>query len=220
MVVFGAPKGHRRSYKQWEEGDLAPQVAFEILSPSNTRAEMNKKFEFYQEHGVEEYYLYDPDKNELMGWLQQGERLVAIPQMEGWVSPRLQSRFETRSDLLELYGPDGKRFETYVQISERAEQEVQRAEQAIQRAEQADQRAEQADQRAEQADQRAEQADQARYDAIPRLLGLGLSVEQVAEESWGLRSNKSTKGTLRRLLAISRTCLTGSGTKERPFGNC
>jgi predicted transposase YdaD len=30
-------------------------------------------------------------------------------------------------------------------------------------------------------DERAEQAEQARRDAIPRLLGMGLSVEQVAE---------------------------------------
>ena len=42
-------------------------------------------------------------------------------------------------------------------------------------------RAEQEQQRAEQERQRAESADQARRDAIPRLLAMGLSVEQVAE---------------------------------------
>src|SRR3954453_12869512 len=26
MVVFGSPKGHRGSYKQWEEGGIAPRV--------------------------------------------------------------------------------------------------------------------------------------------------------------------------------------------------
>lgn len=35
MLSFGRPKGHRSSYKQWEEGGLAPQVVFEVLSPSN-----------------------------------------------------------------------------------------------------------------------------------------------------------------------------------------
>ena len=29
MVVFGRPDGERRSYKQWEEDNLAPQVVFE-----------------------------------------------------------------------------------------------------------------------------------------------------------------------------------------------
>ena len=63
----------------------------------------------------------------------------------------------------------------------RVEQERQRAEQAQQRAEQAQQRAEQAQQRAEQERQRAESADRSRLDAIPRLLAMGLSSEQVAE---------------------------------------
>ena len=35
MVVFGRPKGRRDSYRQWEEDGIAPQVVFEILSPSN-----------------------------------------------------------------------------------------------------------------------------------------------------------------------------------------
>ena len=38
MVVFGRPKGYRGSYKQWEEGGIAPQVVFEILSPGNRSA--------------------------------------------------------------------------------------------------------------------------------------------------------------------------------------
>ena len=35
MVAFGRPKGDRGSYKQWEEGGIAPQVVFEVLSPGN-----------------------------------------------------------------------------------------------------------------------------------------------------------------------------------------
>ncbi|MFO8039648.1 MAG: Uma2 family endonuclease, partial [Sodalinema sp.] len=34
MVVLGRPDGDRGSYKQWEEDNIAPQVVFEILSPS------------------------------------------------------------------------------------------------------------------------------------------------------------------------------------------
>jgi hypothetical protein len=209
MVAFGRPKGDRRSYKQWQEDNIAPQVVFEILSQSNTTPEMAKKFAFYQCHGVEEYYSYDPDKNLLKGWLRQGDRLMAIEQMEGWVSPRLASRFETVTGMLELYGPDGKRFGSYVEVVEWADQEAQRAQQEAQRADQAAQkanqetqranqetqranqetqranreaqRAQQEAQRANQEAQRAQQEAQARYDAIPRLLGLGLSVEQVAE---------------------------------------
>ena len=61
MVVFGRPKGDRGSYQQWKEDNIAPQVVFEILSPGNTQAEMNRKLLFYEHHGVEEYYIYDPN---------------------------------------------------------------------------------------------------------------------------------------------------------------
>src|SRR5262249_4407315 len=57
-VVFGRPKKHRGCYKQWEEDNVAIQVVFEIRSPSNTGDELLDKEEFYDEYGVEEYYLY------------------------------------------------------------------------------------------------------------------------------------------------------------------
>jgi Uma2 family endonuclease len=47
MVVFGRPKGDRDSYRQWEEDNIAPQVVFEILSPSNTLTELLDKSLFY-----------------------------------------------------------------------------------------------------------------------------------------------------------------------------
>ncbi|WP_204101819.1 MULTISPECIES: Uma2 family endonuclease, partial [Spirulina sp. CCY15215] len=66
-----------------EEENIAPQVAFEILSKSNRKGEMEDKFKFYQRHGIEEYYLYDPKKNRLQGWLRKGKKLNEISQMEG-----------------------------------------------------------------------------------------------------------------------------------------
>jgi Uma2 family endonuclease len=195
MVALGRPKGDRGSYKQWQEGNIPPQVAFEILSPNNTRKEMALKFEFYQRHGVEEYYLYDPAKNILQGWLKTGNHLIAVAEMEGWVSPRLEVQFGTKTGMLELYSPTGKRFETFVetvkwaqqvkrqaqQESQRANQESQRADQESQRADQESQRADQESQRADQESQRADQESQARYEAIGRLLDLGLTQEEVAE---------------------------------------
>ncbi|AEE49247.1 Uma2 family endonuclease [Haliscomenobacter hydrossis] len=65
MVAMGRPKGYRGSYKQFQEEGIAPQVVFEILSPGNRLAEMIRKYEFYEEYGVLEYYVYDPHKNTL-----------------------------------------------------------------------------------------------------------------------------------------------------------
>jgi len=141
MVAFGRPKGRRGSYRQWQEGDIAPQVVFEILSPGNTAAEMARKFAFYQTYGVEEYYLFDPDRGTLQGWLRRGDRLVAIPDLQDWCSPRLGIRFDLGQGQLVIYRPDGDRFLSPVELAQRAEAEQQRAEQAEQRAEQAEQKA-------------------------------------------------------------------------------
>lgn len=139
MVVFGRPKGDRGSYQQWKEDNIPPQVVFEIISPGNTIPEMTRKFQFYERYGVEEYYIYDPDRLSLGGFLRQNDRLEAIEVIEGWVSPRLNVRFTLNQDGgLELYRPDGRLFERYEEIAARAEREHQRAEQAEQRATQAE----------------------------------------------------------------------------------
>jgi Uma2 family endonuclease len=123
MVVFGRPKGHRGSYRQWEEGGIAPQVVFEILSPSNRPMEMTRKFEFYQQYGVEEYYLYDPmpGQIELAGYLRDGDVLREIPDMNGFVSPRLGVKFEMTSDGLRILAPNGEPFASHLAWVERAE---------------------------------------------------------------------------------------------------
>ena len=141
MVVFGRPKGDRGSYQQWLEDNIAPQVVFEILSPGNRMGEMFKLFKFYENYGVEEYYVYDPEDNELIGWLRSDGELNYIESMEGWVSPRLEIRFETASGDLEIYRPDGLKFLSYVELSRQMEQEKQQKELAQQEMEQAQQKA-------------------------------------------------------------------------------
>ena len=135
LVAFGRPPGDRGSYLQWRERNIPPQVVFEVLSPGNTTAEMARKFEFYARYGVQEYYVYDPDRGELRGWERRGETLERIGAMQGWVSPRLGIRFELKGTELELTRPDGARFETFVALQQRAEAERQRAEAESQRAE-------------------------------------------------------------------------------------
>lgn len=127
MVIFGRPKGDRGSYQQWKEENIAPQVVFEVRSPGNTQTEMDRKLVFYERYGVEEYYLYDPDRNDLSGWLRQGDRLLPIEDIQTWISPRLSIRFEWTDDDLKLYLPNGIPFTTLEQERRRAEQAEQRA---------------------------------------------------------------------------------------------
>ena len=149
MVVFGSPKGYRGSYKQWEENNIAPQVVFEILSTGYRFTQMLNKFKFYEHYGVEEYYLYDPYQNDLQGWLrsQKQAELEAIASLNGWVSPRLQIRFELTEKNLLIFRPDGEKFHSFVELGQLKEQESQRAEQESQRAEQALQELQQEKQR-------------------------------------------------------------------------
>jgi Uma2 family endonuclease len=157
LVALGRPKGHRGSYKQWEENGVAPQVVFEVLSPGNRAAGMVRKFRFYEQYGVEEYYVYDPDAPELSGWFRTEGSLVEIPQMNGWVSPRLGIRFDMSGDELVIYYPDGQRFLTFLEIVRRAEEEKRRAEEEKRRAEEEMLAREQAQRRAEEAECRAEE---------------------------------------------------------------
>lgn len=140
MISLGRPKGDRPSYKQWQEDGIPPQVVFEILSPCNSQTDMEKKLLFYDRYGVEEYYIYDPDRNQLKGWFRREMGLDVIEEINGWVSPRLGIRYELSGEELEIYRPDGIPFLSYQEVSEQLEQERQRAEQERQRADNAQQR--------------------------------------------------------------------------------
>lgn len=148
MVVFGRPKGYRGSYKQWVEGGIAPQVAFEVLSPKNTRREMDRKRKWYFDFGVEEYYEFDPDRMRLRGWIKDGDEPREILSMAEWVSPRLAIRFELGDDLT-IHGPDGRPFATYVEISRQRDRSDELFERESRRAEVEHQRAEVERQRAD-----------------------------------------------------------------------
>jgi Uma2 family endonuclease len=167
LVAFGRPKGDRGSYRQWQEGNIAPQVVFEILSPGNTIKEMSRKLLFYNRHGVEEYYIYDPDDNELMGFTRTEAELMPVDNMDNWVSPRLGIRFELTPSILNIYDGQNNLFLSPLELRKRLNQEQQRSEQEKVRAEQEKARAEQEKARAEQEKARAD-----RLEAQLRKLGI------------------------------------------------
>ena len=185
MVAFGVPKGDRGSYQQWKENGIAPQVVFEILSPGNTLKEMQRKQIFYDRYGVEEYYVYDPDRNDLSGCLRGDTGLEIIDTLDHWISPRLGIHFQPTATDLQLLHPDGTPFASYAEVSQQLEQTLvalattqHQADQERQRADQERVRAEQERLRAEQEQQRAEQ-ERLRADRLAqRLRDLGLDPDQ------------------------------------------
>jgi hypothetical protein len=176
LVAFARPKGDRGSYMQWKEGGVPPQVVFEILAPGNRPGEMHRKFLFYQQYGVEEYYIYDPDDGSLKGWRRAGNRLKKIPKMAGLVSPRLGIRFEPGKgpDSLRIFGPDGKRFLTHAELVQKSQTDERLAQVERQRADEEHLRAETAAQRADAESLRAEE--QARLVVAERQRADGLLI--------------------------------------------
>ena len=147
MVVFGRPKGDRGSYQQWKENNIPPQVVFEILSPGNRMGEMERKRQFYERYGVEEYYIYDPDRLDFSGWMRSGDRLIQISQGEGsaneaiddWVSPQLGIRFViNQGEELIIYRPDGEKFIGFGELDKLRRSQQRRADNAELRADNAE----------------------------------------------------------------------------------
>ena len=109
MVVVGLPRRYdireTGSYRQFEHGGQV-LLAIEVLSPSNTWAEMLRKRQFYDRHGVQEYWVIDADHGALEVWVRGPEGLVEqrVPE-GGFVSPLCGVRVGIVDDELHVFDP-------------------------------------------------------------------------------------------------------------------
>ncbi|MBX9626296.1 MAG: Uma2 family endonuclease [Gemmataceae bacterium] len=127
-VAFGPRKGDRGSYRVWEEGGVFPQVVFEVWSPNNRHQRMEDKRAFYERYGAEEYYIVYPDfPLHAEGWRREGGALARIPDMNGWVSPRLGWRFALDDGELTVFWPDGRPLPTPAEVAAARDAAEQRA---------------------------------------------------------------------------------------------
>jgi Uma2 family endonuclease len=115
MVAQGRPKGGRGSYRQWQEGGTAPQFVVEVLSPGNTEAEMRDELAFYDNHGVLEYLVIDPDTDEPERALfevhvRRSGRLPLASFEGSWKSKTLGISFAREGEHLLVRRPDGQPF--------------------------------------------------------------------------------------------------------------
>ncbi|MPR37017.1 Uma2 family endonuclease [Salmonirosea aquatica] len=81
----------------------APDLVIEILSPGNTKREMNEKFELYEEAGVREYWLVQPaDEVVLIYVLNEDEHYIGLRPATEVVQSAIFP--ELRVDLGEVFG--------------------------------------------------------------------------------------------------------------------
>lgn len=168
-LIKGVAQPKKATYVINEDGP-APDVIFEIGSPSTYREDLTNKLRLYADaFRAKEYFTYDPHEDRL--W--QGPRLKAwrlvngsYVELErderGWVwSEELEYWLVEDGAYLRLYDKEGRKLlnpqEEALYNDWRAEQAEARFEQEKRRAEQEKQRAEQAQVQATQEKQRAKQ---------------------------------------------------------------
>ncbi|MEK6405635.1 MAG: Uma2 family endonuclease [Acidobacteriota bacterium] len=88
LVARGVRRGERRVYKLWEEGQ-APDVVFEVSSRQTWREDLNTKWRLYEDLGVKEYFIFDPEYDylvePLIAWRLESGRYEAVEVVEGAV---------------------------------------------------------------------------------------------------------------------------------------
>lgn len=75
FVVFDTTNQERRSWKMWEEDERAPVIVLEFTSKDTRDKDLLFKRALYEDLGVQEYFLFDPQAEYLEPVLQ-GYRLV------------------------------------------------------------------------------------------------------------------------------------------------
>ena len=114
-VCFGIDKSPRRVYKLWEEKSV-PSVIVEIASESTWREDLTKKFALYQNLGVNEYYVFDPEYKFLAQPLlafhlnEQGELAEAAVNHGRVFSESLGLELVDTGETLRLFNPETNEF--------------------------------------------------------------------------------------------------------------
>jgi Uma2 family endonuclease len=169
MVIFDVAPGGRPNYKIWEEGQ-SPRVIFEITSPGTRSEDTGFKYSLYEQMGVEEYWLFDPKgewiPEKLKGYYLQDvvvngiDETIYLPIKDG-ISQALQLRLQIEEKLIGFYRLDtGEKLLIPDELL--AALESERSARIA-------------------AETEAQQEKLRTQQAVPKLLELGLSLEQIAE---------------------------------------
>lgn len=204
-VVLGRPQGHRGSYKQWEEGGLPLTVTFEIRSPSNDYPDLIETLDFYEEYGVEEYLLYDPETNFFQVHQRQGKANLLRPvrlQSAIYTSERLGGiHFDLSGAELVVRYPDGRPFVPFEVERQRADQAERQLEQTAEQLKLTNERLEQTNERLELTSEQLEQTSE-------RLERTNERLEQTSEQL------EQTSERLDRIIELGRKARRGVATAE------
>lgn len=126
LVARGVRKGDRRVYKLWEEG-RAPEVVFEVSSRQTWREDLNTKWRLYEDLGVKEYFIFDPEYDylvePLIAWRLEAGRYEAVEVVDGAVkSETLKLELVNTGETLRLRDlATGQLLRTPLELAEEAD---------------------------------------------------------------------------------------------------
>lgn len=114
FVVRGVPKGQRRIYKLWEEG-VVPQIVIELTSRKTWKEDLQIKWRLYEELGVQEYFIFDPEydylDDPLVGYKLENGKYAELEIKDGRVkSEVLGLELVNTGETLRLFDPNFNQF--------------------------------------------------------------------------------------------------------------
>lgn len=80
---------------------FAPSWVCEVLSPRTADRDIGPKFAAYEEHGVLEYWVLDPDSLDHRFFAREGDYLTEFDSGQPWVASRLWPGLALRRDWLD-----------------------------------------------------------------------------------------------------------------------
>ena len=180
MVAVGRPKGDRGSYMQWREANIPPQIVIEILSPGNRKKEMEKKLDFYERFGVEEYLIYNPMRHKLTIYVRKENKLVELPaNTKKWQSTFLDFSLQISEVDLVFYHPNGEPFKSHLELDDERVAAIAATKIANNKAQIARQNAEKERQNAERERLNAEKEKKEKLLLIQKLRELGINSDDL-----------------------------------------
>ncbi len=134
FLVLNVENRERKSWVVWQEGMRFPDVIIELLSETTQKIDKEEKKVLYEQvFRTGEYYLYDPESQEFIGYRLYGMHYERIePDAQGRMySPATGLYLAVRENWLRWLTPEGKPVPTPM---ERFKQEQQYANEERQRA--------------------------------------------------------------------------------------
>jgi Uma2 family endonuclease len=132
----------RRYWVVWEEGGRYPDLIMEFLSPTTAKEDLGSKKDTYERvFHTREYFCFDPETGELLGWRMNNRRRYQkikpdergwlwSEELEAWLGTWEGTYAESERRWLRLYDSDGQLLplpeEAERQRAEAAEAEVAR----------------------------------------------------------------------------------------------